>query len=173
MSALLVAGDRVVLRPLEPGDAARLAAFTRDPDVRVALGIDRPLATDDEAELVRALAGAKDEIAFAVVARASGRIVGVCGLNGIAGSAPQMGIVVGDPQDRGKGFGGAAVRLLLRHAFDGLGLERVRLELLEGNTVALRAFEQAGFRRDDAAAQPGRIAMAITRAEWAALGESG
>ncbi len=163
-------GDRVVLRPLEPSDAPVLASFTKDPDVRAALGVDRPLPPDEEEALIRALPGAKDEMALGIAARASGRLVGVCGLHGLSGGAPELGIFVGEPRDRGKGLGAEAVRLLLGHAFEALRLERVRLEVQEGNAAALRAFERAGFRRDASRPRRGRVAMAIAREDWARRG---
>lgn len=160
-------GERVLLRPLEPADAPRLAAFTQDRDVRAALGVDRPLRADEEAALVQALPDARDEIALGVVALGSGRLVGVCGLHGLASGEPELGIFVGEPRDRGGGLGSEALRILLGHAFEELRLERIRLEVEAGNAAALRVFGRAGFAPEPGGARGGRIAMALGRADWA------
>ena len=56
-----------------------------------------------------------------------------------------MHILIGDDRDRGRGFGRAAVDLLLDHAFDTLGLARVYLHVLAGNAAARRLYAARGF----------------------------
>jgi RimJ/RimL family protein N-acetyltransferase len=46
------------------------------------------------------------------------------------------------------GYGGEAMRLLLRYAFDDLGLHRVDLLVIEYNARAIRAYEKVGFVRE-------------------------
>jgi RimJ/RimL family protein N-acetyltransferase len=56
-----------------------------------------------------------------------------------------LGIVIGEKQYWGQGYGTAALRVALRYAFTDLGLERIRLETLEYNHRARHAFEKVGF----------------------------
>ena len=75
---------------------------------------------------------------------------------------------------QGQGIGTQAARLILRHAFDTLGLERVYLCVLAINPGAIRSYEKAGFRqegvfrkdlwRGDTAID--MVNMAILREEW-------
>jgi RimJ/RimL family protein N-acetyltransferase len=58
----------------------------------------------------------------------------------------QLGI--GDPQDRGRGYGSETLRLLLRFAFGELNLYRLSVEIPEYNLPALRLFQRAGFREE-------------------------
>ncbi len=55
----------------------------------------------------------------------------------------QMGI--GDRNDRGRGYGTEALRMLLRYAFDELNLYRLAASTVEYNAGAIRFLEQAGF----------------------------
>jgi RimJ/RimL family protein N-acetyltransferase len=56
-----------------------------------------------------------------------------------------LGIVIGEKHLWGLGYGGDALRVALEHAFTKIGLRRVKLETLERNARARRAFEKAGF----------------------------
>ena len=58
----------------------------------------------------------------------------------------EVGIVVGPEGCRGKGIGRNAMTAFLRHAWDGLGLQRVYLHTLETNGPARASFEACGFR---------------------------
>lgn len=49
---------------------------------------------------------------------------------------------------RGRGVGTAATGLVLRHAFEDMGLHRVDLRVLETNVGALRCYERCGFVRE-------------------------
>jgi len=46
------------------------------------------------------------------------------------------------------GYGTEAMRLLLRYAFDDLGLHRVDLRVIDYNARAIRAYEKCGFVRE-------------------------
>jgi RimJ/RimL family protein N-acetyltransferase len=55
----------------------------------------------------------------------------------------QMGI--GDPQDRGRGYGSEALHMVLRFAFDELNLYRLGGWIGEDNTAGIRFFQRFGF----------------------------
>jgi diamine N-acetyltransferase len=57
----------------------------------------------------------------------------------------EVGMFIGEAQYWSKGYGQQALRLLLRHAFGDLGLQRLYLTVLEDNQRAIRAYEKCGF----------------------------
>lgn len=57
-----------------------------------------------------------------------------------------VGIAIGDPADRGRGYGRDGMELILRYAFNELNLYRVALTVLARNTAARRMYEAAGFQ---------------------------
>lgn len=56
------------------------------------------------------------------------------------------GILIGEPDAWGKGYGTETTRLMLNYAFDVLGLYNVLLEVYEDNPHAIRAYERAGLK---------------------------
>jgi RimJ/RimL family protein N-acetyltransferase len=60
----------------------------------------------------------------------------------------EFAIYIGEPDYRGKGFSKAATMLTLSFAFHELGLNRVFLKVLEGNTPAIKLYEAVGFERE-------------------------
>jgi RimJ/RimL family protein N-acetyltransferase len=89
-------------------------------------------------------------------------------------SACQVGLGIGDPGDRRKGYGTEVLNLLLRYAFSELNLFRLSAVIPEYNAGALRLFEKAGFlqevRRRQALNRDGRfwdlIHVGLLRDEW-------
>ncbi len=58
----------------------------------------------------------------------------------------EIGMVIADAQDRGRGVGTEALGLMEQFAFRTLGLERLELEVHMHNQAALRCYEKAGFK---------------------------
>ncbi|CAA9532658.1 MAG: Acetyltransferase, GNAT family [uncultured Thermomicrobiales bacterium] len=92
---------------------------------------------------------AQDDLAmFTVYERATGRPIGNTELreidfrNGTAG----FGLMIGEPDARGKGYGTETTRLMLDYAFTALGLHNVLLTVYEHNPAAHRVYRKAGFR---------------------------
>lgn len=56
-----------------------------------------------------------------------------------------VGIGMGHPDYRGKGYGTDAMNVILRFAFQELNLNRVSLEALASNARAIRSYEKCGF----------------------------
>jgi RimJ/RimL family protein N-acetyltransferase len=56
-------------------------------------------------------------------------------------------IEIGEEDFRGKGVGKAAISILMDYAFFALGLNEVRLEVLEFNHVAIRTYRSLGYER--------------------------
>ncbi|MFG6501922.1 GNAT family N-acetyltransferase [Microbacterium sp. P05] len=59
----------------------------------------------------------------------------------------RFAIVIG-PDFIGRGYGTDATRVMLRYAFEELGVHKVELEAWAYNTRAIRAYEKAGFVRE-------------------------
>jgi RimJ/RimL family protein N-acetyltransferase len=72
-------------------------------------------------------------------------------------------IFLGEPAERGRGYGRAATAAMLAHAFDELALWRVRLQVLRGNERALRLYAALGFE-PEGVAEADVIAMSVTDA---------
>ena len=85
---------------------------------------------------------------FTIYERETARPIGNTGLHGIdyRNSRATFGIMIGETDARGRGFGTEATRLMLDYAFTALGLRNVMLTVFAFNPAGIRAYEKAGFK---------------------------
>ncbi len=57
----------------------------------------------------------------------------------------ELGIFIGEENNRGKGIGGQAIELIKKYAFDKLKLEKIYLRVLKDNTRAIACYKKNGF----------------------------
>ena len=60
--------------------------------------------------------------------------------------AAELGIMIGEADARGKGFGTEAVKLMCDFGFNALGLNNIMLQTFEFNVAGQKAYAKAGFR---------------------------
>lgn len=60
----------------------------------------------------------------------------------------EYGVFIGEKDALGKGFGTQAAKLMIRYAFETLGLHKLMLRVLAENLPAIRSYENAGFVRE-------------------------
>ena len=145
-------GEKVRLRALERLDLPTVVRWFGDPEVRASLALVDVVSLAEEERWFDALLRSTTEVAFAIDAVGGldgvvARLVGTCSLHRIdwRNRSAVIRIVLGDAANRHLGYGSDAVRCLLRHAFDSLGLYRVELEVLVDNLPAVRCYERLGF----------------------------
>ena len=173
-------GDNVVLRRHVP---ANLQAFQRwygDPDVvRLTRYQDGPMRPDEIERFFAARAIGPESLAMAVHVRDDDRLIGTCALSQLDadnGSA-LFHITIGEKDVWGRGYGTEATRLMVGHAFSGLGLHRVGLTVFAFNDRAIRSYRSVGFvvegRAREAIWREGRwwdeISMSMLDSDWSAL----
>ncbi len=112
----------------------------------------QPLSTEAIKKQYEALEKEADEkrnqFYFTLRTCGENRLVGFVHLKNIEWSTGSADIKlgIGCAEDRGKGYGSEALRLLLRFAFHELNLYRLNARIAEDNTPARRMLENAGFR---------------------------
>ena len=57
-----------------------------------------------------------------------------------------LGIFIGDEENRSKGYGTEAMKLLVDYGFNILGLHNIDLNVFAFNKQAIRAYEKVGFK---------------------------
>ena len=89
-------------------------------------------------------------VRLAIVERARDAVVGVVYLTGIdwIARSADFGIMIGRPEDRGRGIGQLATRQMLEHAFLDLGLNRIGLTVFPENTAARKLYSRMGFSEE-------------------------
>ena len=58
-----------------------------------------------------------------------------------------MGIVIANPEDRNKGVGAEAIKLMCDYAFSTLNLHQLYANILEENKTSIHLFEKMGFEK--------------------------
>lgn len=106
----------------------------------------------------------------------AGRLLGFCRVYWVewAHGSGSIQLGLGSPEDRRKGYGSQALRLLLRYVFDELNFHRVSAHIPGYNQAALELFQKQGFveevRRRQAIYRDGQrwdaLHLGLLRAEW-------
>ncbi len=152
-SSAALNGDGVRLRPLVKEDVPLLTRWLFDPDVLHWLHLSEDPAELRTEEAVRERFERMQADPFTETWRidsAEGRPVGQIELVDIhpLQRRTEMHLLVGEKDVWGRGYGSRAVRRLLGHAFDDLGLRRVFAMADEDNARVIRLFESCGFARE-------------------------
>ncbi len=144
----ILRGLHVVLRPLGTGDLRRCVKWFSDPQVTQFLGRAGPVTLAEEERWYHDYVRRGDEQIFAI--EIQGRHVGNLGLHKVdrVHRKADLGIVIGETTYWSHGYGTDALRTALRYGFGPLGLNKVSLDVLEGNLRAIRSYEKCGFVRE-------------------------
>ena len=106
-----------------------------------------PMTLEQETAWYEATSGG-DAAMFTIYERATWRPIGNTDLRDIdhRNRSAGFGILIGEVDARGKGYGTEATRLILDYAFTALGLHNVLLTCYEFNLAGQRAYQKAGFK---------------------------
>ncbi|MEV8326764.1 GNAT family protein [Kitasatospora sp. NPDC056731] len=151
MTSVHLAGPRLALREVEPGDADALLAIYGDPEATRHLSFEP--RTLDQVQLItdRSIASAKDnprtEYCLAVTRLGQHDLIGYARL----ATEPQQAATIGfalHPAVWGRGLGTETVHLLCALAFNRLGLHRVWAARSPLNEASARTLLRAGMTED-------------------------
>lgn len=141
-------GELVRLAQVERGNLESYKRWFRDYEVQRFLALPALPVTDEfEEQWYERVSANPDRYLLAIRTLADDRLIGNCGLFNIdhRNHSAEFGIVIGEKDCWGKGFGTDACRIMLRLAFDEFNLNRVQLHVYAFNPRARRAYEKAGF----------------------------
>ena len=142
---------RLSLRPFEAGDAGAHAALYADPEVTRFLPGGPFPADEIPARSVRSLARfaehwkAYEWGVWAVVDKASGTVVGQCGLNHLPDGSEVELLYALARSTWGRGLATEAGRAALEHGFGSVGLERIVAVTRPEHRASRRVMERLGM----------------------------
>jgi [ribosomal protein S5]-alanine N-acetyltransferase len=146
-------GGQVVLRKRRKSDVDDRLRYPIDPEEEDAYGSSWRREWDGRRYHTRAHltagSGPAEPGSYDWAVEHGGHCVGSAGLRVDAGqhrATYTVGLFV--PELRGHGLGREITRLVLAWAFGALGAHRVELEVLAGNTRAIRCYRACGFREE-------------------------
>ena len=176
----VIAHGSVYLRAAERDDIPRFVAWLNDSRTSRTLGLWAPLSIPMEETWFEGMVAdqGKGGYLFTACLLADDRPIGNVGLfdldlvNGSAG----LGIMIGEPGDRGRGHGTDMLEALVGFGLASLRLERIWLDVYDFNRGARRVYERVGFQHEGvmrhAFFREGRFVdahrMSILSGEWRA-----
>ena len=146
----MIRGERVELRPFRREDLPQLRRWHGDGAVMRYWGERLPLVREDDFAADLAPGGRFTTFGadgYFCICDETDRPIGLVQYEGSAARdrRVQMGILIGDRDAWGKGYGPEAVVLLLNWLFNHRGLHRIWLTIQANNARARRAYEKVGF----------------------------
>ena len=166
---------RLILRQLEPGDAAEIQRRIDDVDIaRNTLTIPHPYTLADAEQWLAMQEEKRNDVVFGITLREGGTIAGV------------IGIVLKPEDDRGEigywitrefqgqGLASEAVSAAIDYGFEALGLNRIEAAHFSRNPASGRVMEKCGMRHEGRLRQRHKKwgeyvdceMYAILRSEW-------
>lgn len=175
----MIAENEIRLRALEKEDLPRCVAWLNDPEVIAGLMLYTPLSLgQEEAWYDKILKHPVEEqpLAIEILVNGTWIHVGVIGLDTInwQSRCGEVGIFIGEKSFWNQGWGTRAMRLMLKHGFNTLNLNRIKLFVYETNQRAIQSYKKAGFIEEGRMRQErfingkyvDAIFMGILRSEW-------
>jgi diamine N-acetyltransferase len=160
---MMITGERIRFRGVERDDLPTFVKWLNDPEVRQGILNHHPSSqAEEENWYEEMLKLPMDEHVLGIEVKLSGKkavepsnqadevhwkLIGNLAFFRIdwRNRSSEFGIMIGDTNYWNQGYGTEAVRLLVKHGFNTLNLNRIYLHVFENNPRAIRAYEKAGF----------------------------
>jgi len=179
----MLKGKSVLLRPVRRSDISYFLKWFNDPEVVQYLDMYLPMTEMAEEKFIEELGTTRARtdviLVIEVIEGGSTRPIGDCGLHQINAKDRNalFGIVIGEKDYWGKGYGLEAARLLIDYGFQQLNLDRISSAALAFNERSVRLHKKLGFREEGRLRQAmfkngqyyDRLEFGILREEWEGL----
>lgn len=139
--------ERLYLSPLSVDDYPTLTRWINDESLSSGLGLFKANTTElNEKEWIESVCK-KGEYNFAVVRKEDDVLLGVYGLeiNDEVARRFHIGGFIGEKENRGKGYGTEALKLITKFAFEILNAETVFSDIFSFNEASIKSAQKAGY----------------------------
>ncbi len=147
----MLRGKNVILRAIEKEDVAKLVRIKNEEEVLIHLRSNIPQPNSVYAGELdyeeKCKKKNENEVEFAIE-NSEGTIIGKCGTMDTRwkDSETTVFIFIGGSENRGKGYGTEAIKLLMDFVFQQMNIRRVKLYVFSFNVRAKSSYEKAGFK---------------------------
>jgi RimJ/RimL family protein N-acetyltransferase len=151
-----ITGNKTILRAIEPNDLPLLHQWANDPEIQVGLGgWHFPSSTEDQRRWYAGLSVTSKDQRFAIDTRDHG-LIGTANIVDIDWKNKNAfhGLMLGNKETRGRGYGLDAVMAIMRYSFQELGLNRLDGSMIAYNEASLKLYlgkcgwKEEGRQRD-------------------------
>lgn len=137
-----IKGNKIILRAIESEDLKLLQKWSNDPEINYMLGgWHFPSSNQDQQKWFNSLSVNSNNQRFAIDSKDLG-LIGMANLVEINWKDRNAfhGMLLGDKEIRGKGYGVDTVMTVSKYAFEELGLNRLDTTIIEYNTPSLGVY---------------------------------
>lgn len=141
-------GERIYLSPMNMEDAEKYVEWFCDFKMTDGIGKSSDIVTvQAEREWIENVLK-NNELTFAIVDLESDKLIGNCGFNTIDNKnrTAEVGIFIGEEENRSNGYGAEALRLLLDYGSNYLNLNNIMLGVRAFNERAIACYKKVGFK---------------------------
>ncbi len=173
----MLKGNHVHLGPLKKEYIPTFLKWFNDPEITQFLDVHAPMTFEAELEWFNNASKQQNPITFLIHFNDPDvpRLIGNCAIHiSQTNRVGTLGIVIGEKDCWGKGYGTEALKLLIEYGFNTFDLHRVELQTYGFNERAFKSYLKVGFReegrRREAIFANGEyhdaIMMGLLRSEW-------
>ena len=144
-----MSGEKVELGPLMREDMGQFFSWVNDYDIAKYLANMHGIRTvEDEVEWFDSARRDPNREVFALLEKSTGRLIGNCTLMNIdrIHRSAEYGILIGEKDCWGKGYGHEATALVAQYGFATMNLHSIYLKLFSYMQQAQKMFERVGYR---------------------------
>lgn len=143
-------GEKVILRAYKEEDIDVATKLVNDKELKKFLVnfIPFPTSNWEEEEWVKSQKSNKEgTYNFAIEDIETNKYIGGCGINSVNWLArvATVGIMIGDKDYWGKGYGTDAMKVLIDFIFNNMNINKIRLSVFSFNERAIKSYERCGF----------------------------
>lgn len=144
-------GEKVCLRAYKAEDIPFATSFVNDKELKKLLVTNIPFPTTpwEEESWVKAQTSNNDgKYNFAIEDLETKKYIGGCGIQSVnwLSRVAVVGIMIGDKDYWGKGYGTDAMMVLKRFIFEDMNINKIRLHTFSFNERAIKSYEKCGFK---------------------------
>src|SRR5438105_4268617 len=144
-----IAGEKVLLGPHRRENLSLYIRWVNDFEVLRTLAVPLgPMSAEAEEQWYQRTVIDSSDVHFTIYERSTTRPIGSTALHHVdfRHRTAEFGILIGEKDCWGKGYGTETTVLMLDYGFIGLGLHNILLEVYSFNERAFRAYLRAGFK---------------------------
>ncbi len=137
-----------MLRPISIDFAMEMYEFTRDPGALKYTDFILPENLEDQKKWIRSVQADICNTTLSVFIDDFDEPIGNLGyiIDKENSKCFDLGILLGVPQYRGKGYGSDAMRTLIKYLFDEKEAEKLTLHVFIDNEIAIKTYKKCGFK---------------------------
>lgn len=149
----MYSGQLVKLRAYKEEDIEKATVYINDEEVKKLMdsNIPFPMTKWQEEEWVRSRKANTDfTYDFAIEDLKTGKYIGGCSINecDVKNRTCVVGIMIGDKEYWGKGYGSDALKVLIKFIFEEVNMNKIKLNVFSFNNRAIACYKKVGFKEE-------------------------